>query len=75
MGPDARSYQDAVNLKHRQAMFRLIYAALRNGTALCNGDLSFALSGCGESPREVRSRQNPTYYYHKRLGLSHVALS
>lgn len=58
VGLDARRYQAAVNLTHRQAMFRLIYAALRNGTMLCNGDLSFALSGCGESPREVRDRQN-----------------
>ena len=51
----ARSYQGLVNLEHRRAFLRVVYAALREGRVLCSGDLAFALSGCGETVREVRA--------------------
>ena len=49
----ARSYQGLVNLEHRRAFLRVVYAALREGRVLCSGDLAFALSGCGETVRKV----------------------
>lgn len=51
----ARSYQGLVNLEHRRAFLRVVYATLREGRVLCSGDLGFALSGCGETVREVRA--------------------
>ncbi|CAB1116053.1 unnamed protein product [Ectocarpus sp. CCAP 1310/34] len=53
VGTLARSYQGLVNLEHRRAFLRVVYSALREGRVLCSGDLAFALSGCGETAREV----------------------
>ncbi|CAN0137082.1 unnamed protein product [Scytosiphon promiscuus] len=56
VGTKARSYQGLVNLEHRRAFLRVVYATLREGRVLCSGDLAFALSGCDETEREVRAR-------------------